>query len=53
MVVKRDHSHAGSWYSKNGSTLSTQLGEWLDQVPNHVPDVGELPIDGARVIIAP
>ena len=53
MVLKRDHTHAGSWYLNNGPTLSAQLGEWLDQVPDNVPDVGELPPAGARTIIAP
>jgi len=53
MVVKRDHTHAGSWYSSNGSTLSAQLDEWLDEVPDNVPDTGGLPKEGARTIIAP
>lgn len=53
MVVKRDHTHAGSWYSSNGSTLSAQLDGWLDQVPDTVADIGELPKEGARMIIAP
>lgn len=53
MSAARDASHAGSWYSNNGSTLSRQLDDWLRQVPNELPGIGPLPIPGARVIIAP
>ncbi|APA07326.1 hypothetical protein sscle_02g020960 [Sclerotinia sclerotiorum 1980 UF-70] len=48
----REASHAGSWYTSNPSTLSTQLDEWLSQVPSSIDDT-KIPIPGARVIIAP
>lgn len=49
----REASHAGSWYSDDGETLTRQLDSWLDKVPDEVEGVGKLPIPGARVIIAP
>lgn len=49
----REASHAGSWYSDHKSTLSKQLDEWLDQVPDAIEGVGSIPPSGARAIIAP
>ncbi|MCJ1237650.1 hypothetical protein MMC14_005637 [Varicellaria rhodocarpa] len=49
----REASHAGSWYSDDGPTLSRQLDSWLGKVPDHITDVGPIPQSGARVIIAP
>ena len=48
----RPASHAGSWYLGNAARLSTQLDEFLSRVPNKL-DGKDLPISGARVIIAP
>lgn len=48
----RAASHAGSWYEEDPRTLSKQLDGWLSKVPNDVKG-DELPIPGARVIIAP
>ncbi|KAH0536957.1 hypothetical protein FGG08_006222 [Glutinoglossum americanum] len=52
-MARRAASHAGSWYSSSNSTLSSQLDEWLDQVPDSIDDAGKLPPSGARMIIAP
>ncbi|KAI9834365.1 MAG: hypothetical protein M1819_002976 [Sarea resinae] len=52
-MVRREASHAGSWYSDDKLTLSSQLDQWLDQVPDSIEGVGPLPPAGARVIIAP
>lgn len=41
----RQASHAGSWYSGNGSELSRQLGSWLDNASGSMYP--------ARAIIAP
>ena len=49
----REASHAGSWYSDDGETLTRQLDNWLDKVPDEIEGIGKLPIPGARVIIAP
>jgi hypothetical protein len=51
-MATRVASHAGSWYSSRASTLSSELDEWLAQVPTSI-DGKELPVPGARVIIAP
>jgi hypothetical protein len=51
-MTTRVASHAGSWYSSRASTLSGELDEWLAQVPTSI-DGKELPVPGARVIIAP
>lgn len=48
----RAASHAGSWYLRSAKQLSSQLDEFLDRVPSTV-DGREVPIDGARIIIAP
>ncbi|KAF7715570.1 Uncharacterized protein PECH_000458 [Penicillium ucsense] len=52
MSVRRA-SHAGSWYSGSARTLSRQLDDWLDQVPDALDQVGSIPVSGGRVIIAP
>ena len=52
-MVKREATHAGSWYLNDGQKLSEQLDGWLDEVSNDIPDVGELPQPFARAIIAP
>lgn len=51
-MTTREASHAGSWYEGDPEQLSTQLDDWLDQVPEAL-DGAQLPIDNARVIIAP
>jgi hypothetical protein len=51
-MTTREASHAGSWYSSRPSTLSSELDEWLAQVPASIKGK-ELPIPGARIIIAP
>lgn len=51
-MTSRFASHAGSWYSLRGSTLSGELDQWLAQVPASI-DGRQLPVPGARVIIAP
>ncbi|OJJ46946.1 hypothetical protein ASPZODRAFT_15635 [Penicilliopsis zonata CBS 506.65] len=53
MSPPREASHAGSWYSDSPRTLSRQLDAWLAQVPSEVEGIGQLPVPGARVIIAP
>jgi len=56
----REASHAGSWYSDNGTQLSQQLDSWLDAVPTGtIPSIlpNSQPVQmapiGARLIIAP
>ncbi|KAK6433738.1 hypothetical protein LTR95_010080 [Oleoguttula sp. CCFEE 5521] len=58
----RDPSHAGSWYSSSKSKLDGELEAWLDAVKAPVKCIGpesdgqtidQLPVPGARVIIAP
>ena len=49
----RKASHAGSWYTDNGTSLKKQLEGWLDQVDPEIDGVGNIPQPGARVIIAP
>ena len=51
-MTTRAASHAGSWYSSMPSELSTELDEWLAEVPESI-ESRKLPIPGARVIIAP
>jgi hypothetical protein len=51
-MATREASHAGSWYSSRPSILSSELDEWLAQVPASI-EGKELPIPGARIIIAP
>lgn len=48
----RPASHADSWYEGDPSILSTELEDNLDAVPSSLHG-SELPISGARVIIAP
>jgi len=61
-VVVRDPSHAGSWYTASKSQLNSQLEGWLDDVKMPVNCIGpvsegqtvpEIPVSGARIIIAP
>ncbi|KAH6724740.1 MEMO1 family [Leptodontidium sp. MPI-SDFR-AT-0119] len=51
-MTTRAASHAGSWYSSRGTTLSNELDQWLAQVPDSI-DGTQLPVPGARIIIAP
>ena len=48
----REASHAGSWYEDDAGELSSQLDNFLGQVPATL-DEHSLPVPGARVIIAP
>jgi len=48
----REASHAGSWYEGDAGELSSELDEFLGRVPAAL-DGNSLPIQGARVIIAP
>ena len=48
----RPASHADSWYKGDPTMLSDELEENLDEVPKSLHD-SDLPIPGARVIIAP
>ncbi|EAW11360.1 protein MEMO1 [Aspergillus clavatus NRRL 1] len=52
-MQSREASHAGSWYSDSKTTLTRQLDQWLGQVPNTIDGIGDLPVPGSRVIIAP
>lgn len=49
----REATHAGSWYTDNGSQLAAQLDQWLSSVPEDALPDGKLPLPGARVIISP
>ncbi|KAH6615418.1 MEMO1 family [Chaetomium sp. MPI-SDFR-AT-0129] len=51
-MATRPASHAGSWYEADPEELSSQLDEFLNRVPATLDD-SQLPIPGARVIIAP
>jgi len=60
--VIREATHADSWYSASQSQLNNQLDGWLAAVKTPVKCIGprtegqstaELPVPGARVIIAP
>lgn len=52
-MTVRNASHAGSWYTGNGTSLSKELDAWLGQVAQNINGVGQIPQSGARVIIAP
>jgi AmmeMemoRadiSam system protein B len=52
MEESREASHAGSWYKGNPKELNRELEDFLDRVPATL-DGAELPINNARVIIAP
>ena len=52
-MTTREASHAGSWYTDHGPTLSKQLDGWLNQVDDDIASIGRIPQPGARVIIAP
>ena len=49
----REASHAGSWYTDHGPTLTSQLQGWLDDAQRDMADQGKVSRPGARVIIAP
>lgn len=49
----REASHADSWYDGDPTSLSQQLDDFLAEVPSSVDNHDDLPIPGARVIIAP
>ncbi|RKF77564.1 Protein MEMO1-like protein [Golovinomyces cichoracearum] len=51
-MTTRPFTHAGSWYSSDPLTLSTEITDWLSQVANSIKKV-TLPVSDARVIIAP
>jgi MEMO1 family protein len=60
--IIREDSHAGSWYTASGPQLNAQLDGWLAAVQAPIKCIGprsedqtvpELPVPGARVIIAP
>ena len=52
-MTVRDASHAGSWYTDHGPTLSRQLDGWLSQVDASIHELGSIPQPDARIIIAP
>ncbi|KAL8826161.1 MAG: hypothetical protein Q9170_007513 [Blastenia crenularia] len=52
-MATREATHAGSWYTDDGPTLSLQLQSWLDKVPPSIDGIGQIPQAGARIIIAP
>ena len=49
----REASHAGSWYTDHGPTLTSQLQGWLDDAQRDMAEQGTVLRPGARVIIAP
>ncbi|KAL7266399.1 hypothetical protein RUND412_011056 [Rhizina undulata] len=49
----RTATHANSWYTGDGAVLDRQLNAWLDAVPSELENVGKVPVEGARIIIAP
>ncbi|KAK6508530.1 hypothetical protein TWF506_010617 [Arthrobotrys conoides] len=53
MSGTRPASHAGSWYSNDKDTLDRELTGYLSSVPSTIDGVGDIPLTGARVIIAP
>ena len=56
-MTTRKATHAGSWYTDHGPSLSAELDGWLSEVDySTIEDeigMGEMPRPGARVIIAP
>lgn len=52
-VSVREASHAGSWYTDHGPTLTSQLQGWLDDAEKDMAQLGKVPRPGARIIIAP
>ncbi|KAM7220807.1 Memo-like domain containing protein [Rhypophila decipiens] len=48
----REASHAGSWYEDRPAKLASELDSYLSKVPDTI-DGANLPVPGARVIIAP
>ncbi|KAL1924201.1 uncharacterized protein VTP21DRAFT_7236 [Calcarisporiella thermophila] len=51
--MKREASHAGSWYTASGSKLNRELENWISHVPDETEDGVDIPVKGARAIIAP
>jgi hypothetical protein len=51
-MTTRAASHAGSWYNASPSILSSDLDKWLAKAAKDSKEM-DLPIPGARVIIAP
>ena len=49
----REASHAGSWYTDHGPTLTSQLEGWLEDAERGMTHLGQIPKPGARIIIAP
>ena len=49
----REASHADSWYDGDPTSLTQQLDDFLADVPSSVDNHNDLPISGAKVIIAP
>ncbi|KAI8826218.1 MEMO1 protein [Fimicolochytrium jonesii] len=56
-TVRREASHAGSWYTGSGGKLSTELDYWLSKVPTTSTTGSlsshDLPISKCRAIIGP
>lgn len=52
-MAVREASHAGSWYSSNGTQLAAQLDAWLSEVPEDALGNEKLPLPGSRVVISP
>ncbi|KAL9124294.1 MAG: hypothetical protein Q9217_006362 [Psora testacea] len=52
-MTTRAASHAGSWYTDDGLTLSEELEDWLADVNPSIKGLGAVPQPGARAIIAP
>jgi AmmeMemoRadiSam system protein B len=61
-MVTRRATHAGSWYTDSGPTLSQQLDGWLADVPSSITPIGtassqagdvSVPTQNARAIIGP
>ncbi|KAJ2758751.1 hypothetical protein H4S06_002558 [Coemansia sp. BCRC 34490] len=59
MVRVREASHAGSWYTADGAQLGGELQDWLNDVPDTIPEIEpagsscQAPVTGVRAIIGP
>ncbi|KAK9461133.1 MEMO1 family [Lipomyces oligophaga] len=51
--MKRTATHAGSWYLGDKEALDEQLTRFLGNVPDSSYEHGQLPVPGARIVIAP
>mmetsp|Transcript_3458 Transcript_3458/g.10479 ORF Transcript_3458/g.10479 Transcript_3458/m.10479 type:complete len:306 (+) Transcript_3458:125-1042(+) len=49
----RAASHAGSWYSNDGTRLRMRLSEWVDKVHEGSDEYDGRPVENLRAIIAP